>query len=488
MRGFWGYSQYKPLNKYYTLMNRKYVLTDDCITVDGRQLHRIECARFFRSLYPEAPGGYIEHEGNLSHDGDAWVADDAMVMGDAVVEDDALVGDNACVHGEARISGNALIYGNAIVSDRAIIKDDTEMKGHAQVSGNAQVYGKAWISGYAQVDDYAMVYGNAQVSGNARISGDAEVCGGALVTGNAEVSETAEVFGNAFLYGAARIGDEARVNGNAHICGDALVSRSSDYLYIGNLYPKWVGNGECYSVTAFVTRDKTIGVVHVPSLTSFHFPSATIIEEYEAEVKKTYGITDYKEQYQAVVSLIKAWSKLHSNEISRLVIAIGNGGCNVADSLCEILPSDGRYRFVMLDTDSEQLGKHKAECEKVLLTGNHADDETAITRLLAGDIDEVAVVVCLGGKMGSQLAPLVVRKVSEITSRVKCVAAMPFTFEGERRKARAKAALSELHSCISSLGKVSVIYNDELFEEYADDSICDAFLQIDREVAKAVLS
>ena len=470
-------------------MSRKYVLTDDSITVDGRRLYRIECVRPFSHMICGMRGGYIEHDGNLSHDGNAWVAGDAMVMGNAEVIDDALVCDNACVRGDAFISGKAMVCDNAIVSGNAMVRDDAEVKDRARVSGNPQVYEKACISGDAQVEGGAMVYGRARVSGKARICGMyAHVHGAAVITDNAVVSDLAEVFGDAFIYGEACINGEARVWGDAHIGGDALVSRSSDYLYIGNLYPKWVGNGECYSVTAFVTRDKTIGVVHVPSLTSFHFPSATIIEEYEAEVEKTYGITDYKEQYQAVVSLIKAWSKLHSNEISRLVIAIGNGGCNVADSLCEILPSDGRYRFVMLDTDSEQLGKHKAECEKVLLTGNHADDETAITRLLAGDIDEVAVVVCLGGKMGSQLAPLVVRKVSEITSRVKCVAAMPFTFEGERRKARAKAALSELHSCISSLGKVSVIYNDELFEEYADDSICDAFLQIDREVAKAVLS
>lgn len=168
-----------------------------------------------------------------------------------------------------------------------------------------------------------------------------------------------------------------------------------------------------------------------------------------------------------------------------VVIAIGNGGCNVADSLCRIFPSNGSYRLVMLDTDSEQLGKHKAECEKVLLTGNHADDETAITRLLAGDIDEVAVVVCLGGKTGSQLAPLVVRKVSEITSRVKCVAAMPFTFEGERRKARAKAALSEIRGCV---GEVVVLHNDSLIDNYADCNICDALLQIDREAANYVVA
>ena len=158
----------------------------------------------------------------------------------------------------------------------------------------------------------------------------------------------------------------------------------------------------------------------------------------------------------------------------------------MADSLCRIFPSNGRYRLVMLDTDSEQLGKHKAECEKVVMVGVHADCEAAIDRLLADDVGEVAVVVCLGGKTGSRLAPLVVRKASEVAACVKCVAVMPFAFEGESRRARAEAALSELRSYIG--GKLEVIYNDELFEEYGNDNICDTFQQIDREVVKTVLS
>lgn len=168
-----------------------------------------------------------------------------------------------------------------------------------------------------------------------------------------------------------------------------------------------------------------------------------------------------------------------------VVIAIGNGGCNVADSLCRIFPSNGSYRLVMLDTDGEQLGKHKAECEKVLLTGNHADDKAAIAGLLAGDVGEVAVVVCLGGVAGSRLAPLVVRVASEVAARVECVAVMPFAFEGESRKARAEAALSEIRGCV---GEVIVLHNDSLIDEYADCNICDAFLQIDREAANYVIA
>ena len=169
-----------------------------------------------------------------------------------------------------------------------------------------------------------------------------------------------------------------------------------------------------------------------------------------------------------------------------VVIAIGNGGCNVADSLCRIFPSNGRYRLVMLDTDSEQLGKHKAECEKVVMAGVHADCEAAIYRLLAGgDVGEVAVVVCLGGKAGSRLAPLVVRKASETAACVKCVAVMPFAFEGESRRARAEAALSEIRGCV---GEVVVLHNDSLIDNYADCNICDALLQIDREAANYVVA
>lgn len=169
-----------------------------------------------------------------------------------------------------------------------------------------------------------------------------------------------------------------------------------------------------------------------------------------------------------------------------VVIAIGNGGCNVADSLCRIFPSNGRYRLVMLDTDSEQLGKHKAECEKVVMAGVHADCEAAIDRLLAGgDVGEVAVVVCLGGKAGSWLAPLVVHKASEVKASVKCVAVMPFAFEGESRRARAEAALSEIRGCV---GEVVVLHNDSLIDNYADCNICDALLQIDREAANYVVA
>lgn len=276
-------------------MRKKYVLTDDNITVDGRRLYRIKCVRpFILGIVDmqDELGGYVEHEGNLSHDGKAWVAGDAMVMGNAWVEGDALVCDNACVRDAPRISDHAMVCDNAVVSGNAIVGDDAEVKDRAQISGNAHVYDGAWISGDAQVEGDAWINDFVQVSENAIISGNAQL------------------HGDVFIYGTACINGEARVGGNAHIGGDALVSHSNDYLHIDNLYPRFDKYNEYYSVTAFVTVNKTIEVMHTLSLRSLPFPPVTV-EEFEAEIEKTYRETDYMMQYQTVISLIKIWSKIN---------------------------------------------------------------------------------------------------------------------------------------------------------------------------------
>ena len=166
-----------------------------------------------------------------------------------------------------------------------------------------------------------------------------------------------------------------------------------------------------------------------------------------------------------------------------LVIAIGNGGCNVADTLYDLLP-DGSHKFAMIDNDGEELRKHKATSNATLLSGNYAEIEAGMAQLLGGNADnKVTVIVCLGGETGSHLAPVAMRMASKIVTCVKCVVMMPFAFEGISRKARAEAALSKIRECASD---VVVIHNDEIFNKYPDLNICDAFRQIDHEVAKTI--
>lgn len=64
---------------------KKYELTDDTITVEGRTLHRIKALKSFSNVEEGELGGYVEKEDNLDQRGDAWVYGDARVSGNARV-------------------------------------------------------------------------------------------------------------------------------------------------------------------------------------------------------------------------------------------------------------------------------------------------------------------------------------------------------------------------------------------------------------------
>lgn len=79
---------------------KKYELTDDTITVEGRTLHRIKALKSFSNVEEGGLGGYVEKEDNLDQSGNAWVYGDARVYGDAWVYGNAWVCGNAWVSGE----------------------------------------------------------------------------------------------------------------------------------------------------------------------------------------------------------------------------------------------------------------------------------------------------------------------------------------------------------------------------------------------------
>lgn len=64
---------------------KKYKLTDERITVDGRKLYRIGALKDFSCIKKGDKGGFVEHEGNLSHEGDCWIYGNALVYNNAVV-------------------------------------------------------------------------------------------------------------------------------------------------------------------------------------------------------------------------------------------------------------------------------------------------------------------------------------------------------------------------------------------------------------------
>ena len=125
--------------------DKKYKLTDECITIGDKKLYRIESLKDFAFIKKGDKGGFVESEENLSQVGSCWIYNDTKVSGDAWV-----IGD-AKVYGDARVYGNAMVY------------------------GNAQVYGNACVFGDAEIYDNAQVYGNAEVFGNVYIKGDADI-------------------------------------------------------------------------------------------------------------------------------------------------------------------------------------------------------------------------------------------------------------------------------------------------------------------------
>ena len=122
---------------------KKYKLTDDCITIGEHKLYRIEALKDFFNVRKGEQGGFIEREYNLSHNGYCWVYDDAKVYGSAVVDGYAMVSY------DSKVYDNARVYGNAEVYDNARVYGDAEVYGYAKIANNSDyiVFKNWWSSG-----------------------------------------------------------------------------------------------------------------------------------------------------------------------------------------------------------------------------------------------------------------------------------------------------------------------------------------------------
>ena len=52
---------------------KKYKLTDECITIYNKTLYRIEAIKDFGSVKKGSKGGFVESEANLSQHGDCFL-------------------------------------------------------------------------------------------------------------------------------------------------------------------------------------------------------------------------------------------------------------------------------------------------------------------------------------------------------------------------------------------------------------------------------
>lgn len=164
-----------------------------------------------------------------------------------------------------------------------------------------------------------------------------------------------------------------------------------------------------------------------------------------------------------------------------LIIAIGNGACNIADSL----QSQGleSAKFAFLDTDPDDLNNHPGVGDTVLLQGAEQERHAAINRLLSADVERVAIIACLGGRTGTYFTPLAARLAKLAGKSMVCVVTLPFDFEGKRRKVLANEALDAIKEYTPY---VLVFNNEELRTLYPDLGLLDAFKRVDTQVAEAL--
>lgn len=144
------------------IIMKKYKLTDECITIDGYKLYRIEALKDFSWAKKGDKGGFVEHEGNLSHEGDCWIYGNAMVYDNAKVSESAIVYENAIVREEAIIRGLAIVRGSSIVRGLAIVRGSSIVEGHSLVLGNAVVSGTSIVRGISTVLGHASIF-NAKI-------------------------------------------------------------------------------------------------------------------------------------------------------------------------------------------------------------------------------------------------------------------------------------------------------------------------------------
>ncbi|PSP89150.1 cell division protein FtsZ [Halobacteriales archaeon QS_4_69_34] len=179
------------------------------------------------------------------------------------------------------------------------------------------------------------------------------------------------------------------------------------------------------------------------------------------------------------------------------VVGCGGAGSNTIDRMS----TEGIHgaKLVALNTDAQHLVDQVDADTKILIgrerTGGRGagsvpkiGEEAAreniedINASLDGS-DMVFVTTGLGGGTGTGAAPVVAQAAQEAGALTIAIATIPFTAEGERRRANADAGLERLRSVADT---VIVIPNDRLLEYAPNLPLQDAFKICDRVLMRSV--
>ncbi|MFC7155484.1 cell division protein FtsZ [Halomarina halobia] len=179
------------------------------------------------------------------------------------------------------------------------------------------------------------------------------------------------------------------------------------------------------------------------------------------------------------------------------VFGCGGGGGNTVTRMSR----EGIHgaRLVAANTDAQHLAEQVQADTKILIgrtrTGGRgagsvpqigeeaAQENIEDIQSAIGDSDMVFITAGLGGGTGTGSAPVVAQAAQEAGALTIAVVTIPFTAEGERRRANADAGLERLRSVADT---VIVIPNDRLLEYAPNLPLQDAFKICDRVLMRSV--
>ena len=167
--------------------------------------------------------------------------------------------------------------------------------------------------------------------------------------------------------------------------------------------------------------------------------------------------------------------------MKNIVLAIGNGGCNIADSIRKRCEKLGDAQYMFCDTDVEDLHRHGKAGDKFIALKS---DETCLADVITADVNTVLVVATLGGETGSKFAPIAAAQTKKSGAKnVIAISTAPFAFEGENKRARAQKAAVELSDVCD---KVILQDNEKLIADDPELNILTAFEYADKAIADSI--
>ena len=199
-----------------------------------------------------------------------------------------------------------------------------------------------------------------------------------------------------------------------------------------------------------------------------------ISDEDDTNTYRTLEIKDIKTGYKEGLNI-----KIANIDKNVLLIGVGGGGQNIVNY---ILKKSNDFRTLSINSDEQALSLSETRnillCDKPenkftnfiktifnkkLHLGCGGDVERAKLYTLACEksikreiknIDEVIIISCFGGGIGTGATPLVAKCACALGAKVNAIIINPFNFEGSKRKQRAQEGIIELKKYTKNIYQV----------------------------------